>query len=73
MKCEYFIGYPPAFLGYGKFTKKAPTVNLCSMCDGFADLKIYFEKDGYAAVEKICPKHYNEQVAAQLGEQLVAA
>jgi hypothetical protein len=71
-KLPYCIGYGPAFVGFGKFTEAKPTVNLCPKCTGFAATKTCFEPD-YEVNEKICPKHYNQNVSALLGEQLVAA
>lgn len=72
MKQEYRIGYPKAFLGFGKFTCTKPTVNVCEKCPGLAEVLKEFSPD-YEANLTLCPLHYNQKTSALLGEQLIAA
>lgn len=72
MNNNYRIGYPKAFLGYGKFTCKKPTVNVCEKCPGLDIIRQEFEPD-YELNLTICPLHFNQQLSARMGEQLIAA
>jgi hypothetical protein len=72
VKEEYRIGYPKAFLGFGKFTCTKPTVRVCELCPGVSEVIEEFGTD-YEPILTVCPLHYNQKTSAQLGEQLVAA
>lgn len=68
----YRLGYPKAWLGYGKFTCTKPTVRVCELCPGIDVIRKEFEPT-YELKFEICPLHYNQNTSALLSEQLQAA